>query len=58
MSFSKAVFVLSSAKLYNENFFMKPIRLFMNILDSNAPRIDPSGTPESSVWNVLLCYLH
>ena len=37
---------------------MKPIRLFMNILVSNAPRIDPSGTPESSVWNVLLCYLH
>ena len=41
MSFSKAVIVLSSAKLYDEDFFMKPIRSFINMLNNNGPRIDP-----------------
>ena len=58
MSFSKAVFVLSSAKSYNEDFFIKPIRSFINILNSNDPRIDPWETPESSVWIYFVCYLH
>ena len=49
MSFSKAVIVLSPAKLYNEDFFIKPIRSLINILNSNGPRIDPWETPESSV---------
>ena len=49
MSFSKAVIVLSPAKLYNEDFFKKPIRSFINILNNNASRIDPYGTAESSV---------
>ena len=31
-----------------ETFFMKPIRSFINILNSNGPRINPCGTPESS----------
>ena len=53
MSFSKATIVLSSAKLYNEDFFIKPIRSFINILNSNVPKIDPWGTPERSFWNVL-----
>ena len=51
--FSKAVIVLSSAKLYNEDFFIKPKRSFINISNNNGPRVDPCGTPESSVWNVL-----
>ena len=58
MSFSKAVIVLSSAKLYNEDSLTKPTRSLINILNSNGPRIDPWGMPESSVWNVLACYLH
>ena len=41
MSFSKAVIVLSSAKFYNEDLFIKPIRLFINMLNSNSPGIDP-----------------
>ena len=53
MSFSKVVIVLSSAKLYNEDFFIKAIRSFINTLNSNGPRIDPWGISESSVWNVL-----
>ena len=57
MSFSKGTIVLSSAKLYNEDVFIKPIRSFINILNSSIPRIDPWGTPERSVWNVLY-YLH
>ena len=57
MSFPKGTIVLSSAKLYNEDVFIKPIRSFINILNSSIPRIDPWGTPERSVWNVLY-YLH
>ena len=49
MSFSKAVIVLSSVKLYNEDFFKKPIKSFLNMLNSKVPRIDPLETPESSV---------
>ena len=49
MSFSKAVIVLSPAKLYNEDFFKKTIRSFINILNNNASRIDPWRTAESSV---------
>ena len=57
MSFWKAVFVLSSAKLYNEDFFTKPVRSFINMLNSNGPRIDPWGTPESNVLKVCTLYL-
>ena len=32
MPFSKAVIVLSSAKLHNEDFFIKPTRSFINML--------------------------
>ena len=53
MSFLKAVIVLSSAKLYNENSLTKPTRSLINILNSNGSRIDHWGMPESSVWNVL-----
>ena len=58
MSFSKAVIVFSSAKLCNEDFFIKPIRSFTNMLNSNDPRIDPWGTPESSVLKYFVCYLN
>ena len=52
MSFSKLVIVLSSAKLFNEDY-IKPIRSFINMLNSNGPKIDPWGTPESNVLKVL-----
>ena len=57
MSFSNPVVVLPSAKLYNEDFFKKPIRSFINMLNSNGPRIDPWGTPESNVLKVCTLYL-
>ena len=53
MSFSKAVIVLSSVKLYNEDFYKKPIKSFLNMLNSKVPRINPWETQESSVWKVL-----
>ena len=53
MSFSNTVIVLSSAKLYTEDFLIKPIRPFINMLNSNGPRIVPWGTPENSVLKVL-----
>ena len=42
MSFSKAAIVLLSAKLYNEDFrfFIKLIKSFINILNSNGPNKD------------------
>ena len=59
MSFSKAVTVLSSAKLYNEDFFIKRIRSFVNILN----RIQVHGSVLEETQKVVfemyfVCYLH
>ena len=58
MSFSKDGIVLSPAKLYNEDFFIKPIRLLINTLNSNGPG-PILEEPQRVVFEMCFaCYLH
>ena len=56
VSFSKVI-VLSSALLYNDDFLIKLIRSFIDMLNSSGSWINPWGTPESSVLKVLYMLL-